>query len=62
MEMAWDLFHRVSDVDFLVRTGGLLVLILIVLVEFGLLAGFFLPVRSCGRITGGTIRENAWIR
>jgi hypothetical protein len=46
MEMACDLFHRISDVEFLVRTGGSLVVILIVLIEIGLPAGFFLPVRS----------------
>ena len=43
MEMLWDLFHRIYDVEFLVRTGGLLVLIVIVFVETGLLVGFFLP-------------------
>lgn len=43
MEMLWDLFHRIYDVEFLVRAGGLLVLILIVFVETGLLVGFFLP-------------------
>ena len=45
MEMACDLFHRISDVEFLVRTGSLVV-ILIVLIEIGLPAGFFLPARS----------------
>lgn len=43
MEILWDLFHRIYDVEFLVRTGGLLVLIVIVFVETGLLVGFFLP-------------------
>jgi membrane-associated protein len=43
MEMLWDLFHRVYDVESLVRTGGLLVLIVIVFIETGLLVGFFLP-------------------
>ena len=43
MEILWDLFHRIYDVEFLVRTGGLLVLIAIVFVETGLLVGFFLP-------------------
>jgi len=43
MEMLWDLFHRIYDVEFLVRTGGLLVLIVIVFIETGLLVGFFLP-------------------
>ena len=43
MEFLWDLFHRIYDVEFLVRTGGLLALIIIVFVETGLLIGFFLP-------------------
>jgi membrane-associated protein len=43
MEMLWDLFHRIYDVEFLVRTGGLLVLIAIVFIETGLFVGFFLP-------------------
>lgn len=43
MEFLWDLFHRIYDVEFLVRTGGLVLLIIIVFVETGLLIGFFLP-------------------
>ena len=43
MEFIWDLFHRIYDVEFLVRTGGLLALIVIVFMETGLLVGFFLP-------------------
>jgi membrane-associated protein len=43
MEFLWDLFHRIYDVEFLVRTGGILALIVIVFVETGLLVGFFLP-------------------
>jgi len=43
MEFVWDLFHRIYDVEFLVRTGGLLVLVVIVFTETGLLLGFFLP-------------------
>ncbi len=43
MEFLWDLFHRIYDVEFLVRTGGLLALIVIVFTETGLLFGFFLP-------------------
>jgi membrane-associated protein len=43
MESLWDLFHRIYDVEFLVRTGGILALIVIVFVETGLLVGFFLP-------------------
>ena len=43
MDFLWDLFHRIYDVEFLVRSGGLLVLIVIVFIETGLLVGFFLP-------------------
>lgn len=43
MEFVWNLFHRIYDVEFLVRTGGLLVLVIIVFTETGLLLGFFLP-------------------
>jgi membrane-associated protein len=43
MEWLWDLFHRVYDVEALVRVGGLTVLIAIVFVETGLFVGFFLP-------------------
>ena len=43
MEFLWDLFHRIYDVEFLVRTGGLVALIAIVFIETGLLVGFFLP-------------------
>ncbi len=43
MEWLWDLFHKVYDVEALVRVGGLTVLIAIVFVETGLFVGFFLP-------------------
>jgi membrane-associated protein len=43
MEFLWDLFHRIYDVESLVRTGGLLVLMIIVFAETGLFFGFFLP-------------------
>src|SRR5215469_13982106 len=43
MEFLWNLFHRIYDVEFVVRTGGLVLLIIIVFVETGLLVGFFLP-------------------
>lgn len=43
MEWLWDLFHRVYDVEALVRVGGLTALIVIVFVETGLFVGFFLP-------------------
>ena len=43
MEFLWDLFHKIYDVESLVRYGGLVGLTAIVFVETGLLIGFFLP-------------------
>lgn len=43
MEFIWDWFHRIYDVESLVRVGGLLALTVIVFTETGLLVGFFLP-------------------
>ncbi len=43
MESLWELFHRIYDVEALVRVGGLALLIGIVFVETGLMVGFFLP-------------------
>ncbi len=43
MEWMWELFHRIYDVEGLVRVGGLMALIVIVFVETGLFVGFFLP-------------------
>ncbi len=43
MEFLWDLFHRIYDVESLVRVGGLAGLAMIVFIETGLLVGFFLP-------------------
>lgn len=43
MEWLWDLFHRIYDVEALVRVGGLMALIAIVFMETGLMVGFFLP-------------------
>jgi membrane-associated protein len=43
MELIWNLFHQIYDVEFLVRAGGLVALTIIVFVETGLLIGFFLP-------------------
>jgi membrane-associated protein len=43
MDFLWDLFHKIYDVESLVRVGGLVGLTLIVFVETGLLIGFFLP-------------------
>jgi membrane-associated protein len=43
MDFLWDLFHKIYDVEALVRVGGLVGLTAIVFVETGLLIGFFLP-------------------
>ena len=43
MDFLWDLFHKIYDVESLVRVGGLVGLAIIVFVETGLLIGFFLP-------------------
>ena len=43
MEFLWDLFHRIYDVEGLVRLGGIIGLTIIVFTETGLLVGFFLP-------------------
>src|SRR2546427_12640079 len=54
MEFLWDLFHRIYDVESIVRTGGLVALIVIVFVETGLLIGFFLPGDSL-LVTAGVV-------
>src|SRR5690349_14276359 len=43
MEFLWDLFHKIYDVESLVRVGGIIGLTAIVFAETGLLIGFFLP-------------------
>ncbi len=43
MEYLWEWFHRIYDVESLVRIGGLMLLTAIVFTETGLLIGFFLP-------------------
>jgi len=43
MQALIDLFHKIYDVQGLVRWGGLIGLIIIVFAETGLLVGFFLP-------------------
>lgn len=59
------LFHKLRDVEYLVTTGGLLVLIIIIFSETGLLAGFFLPGDSLLVTTGifvalGRLDANIW--
>src|SRR5258706_5315472 len=43
MESLWDLFHKIYDVETIVRVGGLATLTAIVFTETGLFIGFFLP-------------------
>lgn len=43
MEFLWELFHRIYDVEAVVRVGGLALIVGIVFVETGLMVGFFLP-------------------
>ena len=43
MDFLLDLFHRIYDVESLVRVGGIVGLTAIVFIETGLLIGFFLP-------------------
>ncbi len=43
MEFLWELFHRIYDVEAVVRVGGLALIVTIVFVETGLMVGFFLP-------------------
>jgi membrane-associated protein len=38
-----DLFHKIYDVQAIVRVGGLLALVAVIFAETGLLVGFFLP-------------------
>jgi membrane-associated protein len=57
MEFLWNLFHQIYDVEFLVRTGGLVLLTIIVFVETGLLIGFFLPGDSL-LVTAGIFAAN----
>jgi membrane-associated protein len=43
MDLVVDFFHRLQDLEGLIRWGGLAILAIIVFVETGLLIGFFLP-------------------
>ena len=43
MEILWDWFHRIYDVETIVRVGGPVVIAAIVFAETGLFVGFFLP-------------------
>ena len=43
MQQLMDLFHRIYDVQGIVRVGGLALIAAIIFAETGLLVGFFLP-------------------
>jgi len=43
MELLKQIFHRLTDVETMIRVGGLTAMTLIVFAETGLLVGFFLP-------------------
>lgn len=43
MQQLMDLFHRIYDVQAIVRWGGLITLVAVIFSETGLLVGFFLP-------------------
>ena len=43
MHQLIDLFHRITDVQGIVRWGGLIAIVAIIFSEIGLLIGFFLP-------------------
>lgn len=54
MQGLLDLYHRLSDLEGLIRWGGYLVLTVIVFSETGLLVGFFLPGDSL-MVTAGLL-------
>ena len=64
MEFLKQLFHQLTDVETLVRVGGLTAMTLIVFAETGLLVGFFLPGDSL-LVTAGvfaaTGKLNIWL-
>ncbi|MCA1580886.1 MAG: VTT domain-containing protein [Acidobacteria bacterium] len=64
METLKQLFHQLTDVETLVRVGGLTAMTLIVFAETGLLVGFFLPGDSL-LVTAGVFAAtghlNIWL-
>jgi membrane-associated protein len=64
MEWLKDLFHRLTDVETLVRVGGLTAMTAIVFAETGLMIGFFLPGDSL-LVTAGVFAAaghfNIWV-
>ncbi|HET6280932.1 MAG TPA: VTT domain-containing protein [Polyangia bacterium] len=43
MQQLMDLFHKIYDVEGIIRWGGMIALIAVIFAETGLLVGFFLP-------------------
>jgi membrane-associated protein len=64
MEWLKELFHRLTDVETLVRVGGLTAMTAIVFAETGLMVGFFLPGDSL-LVTAGVFAAaghfNIWV-
>jgi len=58
MQALIDLFHKVYDVQAIVRVGGLLALVAVIFAETGLLVGFFLPGDSL-LVTAGLFSTSA---
>ena len=52
MEVISDFFHKLGNLEELIRWGGLTVLIIIVFAETGLMVGFFLPGDSLLFVAG----------
>ncbi len=59
MEVVTDFFHKLGNLEELIRWGGLTVLIIIVFAETGLLVGFFFPGDSL-LITAGLISAQGY--
>lgn len=60
MEVVTEFFHKLGNLEDLIKWGGLTVLIIIVFAETGLLVGFFLPGDSL-LITAGLIAAQGFL-
>lgn len=60
MEVITEFFHKLGNLEDLIKWGGLTVLIIIVFAETGLLVGFFLPGDSL-LITAGLIAAQGYL-
>ena len=58
MQALLDLFHRIYDVQAIVRLGGMVALVAVIFAETGLLVGFFLPGDSL-LVTAGVFCTSA---